>query len=171
MTIPRFNPARMAASCGAPVRGRTDAGWINWTITAGRLRFEGYSREQADRARHWIEERASSAVRYRVTSFKPAFGDAPLTRLRPKRRSPADATPIVQEYLDTYYREWLDVPVPALDGAAPAMPLPSPQCVRGSSTSSSTHGEPESTRPAGSGMPDYDFGWLWTELGLVRPEV
>ena len=38
-----------------------DSRWLGiWTIASGRLRFEGFSREQADRARQWIEERAAS---------------------------------------------------------------------------------------------------------------
>jgi hypothetical protein len=143
-----------------------------WTMGSGRLRFEGYSREQADRARQWIEERASSAIRYRVTSFKPGLGDAPPDRPSPEAEVPSAVTHIVLEHLDKHYREWLDVPVPALDGDTPrhaaARPELRPRVV---DLLKQIENGTARGRAQSSGMPGYDVGWMWTELGLTRPDA
>lgn len=78
---------------------------------------------------------------------------------------PALARQMAHEHLEHHYRETLDQPIPALDGKTPR------QAAR------STEGrkkviewlktiENRSARQTGSPVADYDFSWMWDELGL-----
>ncbi len=75
------------------------------------------------------------------------------------------ARQILRDHMDRHYRETLDAPIPALGGKSPR------QAVRTAAgrekvvdwlkmleNRSAAHGE----GPIG----DYDFGWIWAELGL-----
>ncbi|MEO7270563.1 MAG: SEC-C metal-binding domain-containing protein [Vicinamibacterales bacterium] len=148
-----------------------DGRWLGtWTIASGRLRFEGWSREQADRARQWIEERASSAIRYRITSYRTGLLDAGAAP-PPPEETPEDSARVVWEYLDRYYRQWIDEPVPALDGDTPrraaGLEGSRPKVVDLLKQMENLEAR-GCSRGAGQ---DYDFGWIWTELGLTRPDV
>ena len=78
---------------------------------------------------------------------------------------PEIARQIMRDYLDKHYRETLDAPIPALGGKSPR------QAVRTSAgrkkvidwlkyleNRSATHGD--------GPIAEYDFGWMWGELGL-----
>ena len=151
-------------------KGAGEAGrWLGtWAIVSGRLRFEGWSRKQAVRAREWIEERASSAIRHRVTSYKASLFEGGPEPDRSVEETPAEAAQLVAEYLDRYYRGWIDEPVPALDGDTPrhAATLPA---MRPRVVDLLEQMENLAARGRGrSATSDYDFGWMWTELGLNR---
>ncbi|MBD9529155.1 antitoxin Xre/MbcA/ParS toxin-binding domain-containing protein [Paracoccus sp. PAR01] len=78
---------------------------------------------------------------------------------------PEIARQLLRDYLDKHYRETLDTPIPALGGKSPR------QAVRTAAgrekvidwlkmleNRSAGHGE--------SPIAEYDFGWMWAELGL-----
>ena len=78
---------------------------------------------------------------------------------------PEIARQIMQDHLDQHYRETLDAPIPALGGKSPR------QAVRTAAgrvkvidwlkmleNRSAKHGE--------GPIAEYDFGWMWVELGL-----
>ncbi len=78
---------------------------------------------------------------------------------------PEIARQITQDYLDTHYRETLDAPVPALGGKSPR------QAVRSAAGREKVLEwlkllENRSARHGGSTIGEYDFGWMWAELGL-----
>lgn len=78
---------------------------------------------------------------------------------------PALAQQLAQEYLDRHYRETLDQPIPALDDKTPR------QAVRGAKGKKAVIDwlktvENRSARQTGSPVADYDFSWMWEELGL-----
>ena len=71
----------------------------------------------------------------------------------------------MRDHLDKHYRETLDAPIPALGGKSPR------QAVR---TAVGRHKvidwlkllENRSAGRGGDPIAEYDFGWMWVELGL-----
>ena len=79
--------------------------------------------------------------------------------------SPALARQMAREYLEQHYRDTLDQPIPALDGKTPR------QAVRSTAGRKNVIDwlktiENRSARQTGSPVAEYDFGWMWDELGL-----
>ena len=80
--------------------------------------------------------------------------------------SPAVAAAAMRQFYDQHYREWIDTPLPVLDGRSPK------EAVR------TKDGEDEvvallkrvenmeARRSGASGETPYDFGWLWQQLGI-----
>ncbi|WP_170424923.1 DUF2384 domain-containing protein [Ruegeria arenilitoris] len=78
---------------------------------------------------------------------------------------PALAHQIAHEHLDHHYRDTLDQPIPALDGKTPR------QAARTTAGRKKVIDwlktiENRSARQTGSPVADYDFSWMWDELGL-----
>ncbi len=78
---------------------------------------------------------------------------------------PALAQKIAHEHLDHHYRETLDQPIPALGDKTPH------QAVRNTAGRKKVIDllktiENRSARQTGSPVADYDFSWMWDELGL-----
>jgi hypothetical protein len=66
--------------------------------------------------------------------------------------SPEDERALVRQGLDDHYRRVLDEPIPALGGKSAAW--------------LKTLENHSARRPAGDPLGEYDFGWLWQELGV-----
>ncbi len=83
---------------------------------------------------------------------------------------PQELAQIMSDYLDQHYREALDDAIPALDGKTPR------KCVktrkgREKVTEWLKYLENhESHRASRDGAVAYDFGWMWDELGLEKPD-
>jgi len=81
---------------------------------------------------------------------------------------PDESAGAVRELFDRHYRSWIDRPVPALGNRSPRAAaraaLWKPKLM-----DLLKQLENAAERAARSGRPDYDFGWIWTELGLSRP--
>lgn len=78
---------------------------------------------------------------------------------------PQIARQITHDYLDKHYRETLDAPVPALDGKSPR------QAVRSAVGREKVLEwlkliENRSAQHDDAAIGEYDFGWMWAELGL-----
>jgi hypothetical protein len=144
-----------------------------FVVAPGRLTYEGMSEARAERARTFIADLAGDAVTYRATSVEGA--EQAMARLksargnkRQERRSeiPADVqASVILEYYEKYYREWLDIPVPALGNRTPRraakLKTVRPRLVE---LLKDMEGSAERSRRAGH--PAYDFGWMWGELGI-----
>ncbi len=114
-----------------------------------------------------------------------AAGDllrAPLTTIRTveqmradqRRNGPSDAADeippeiarqLMRDHLDKHYRETLDAPIPALGGKSPRQAVRTPagremviEWLKMLENRSAGHGE--------GPIAEYDFGWMWVELGL-----
>jgi hypothetical protein len=127
-------------------------------------------------------ERAESGRKMLVKALSGLVGP-PLTAIRtvdqamaeseeptPDEVPPDVARQIVHEHLDQHYRETLDQPIPALGGQTPR------QATRGSSGRKKVvawlkHIENSSARDPESPMAEYDFRWMWEELGLLSERV
>ena len=78
---------------------------------------------------------------------------------------PEIARQIMRDHLDKHYRETLDAPIPALGGKSPR------QAVRTEAGRAKLIDwlkllENRSARRGDGPIAEYDFGWMWTELGL-----
>ena len=78
---------------------------------------------------------------------------------------PALARQMAHEHLDHHYRETLDQPIPALDDKTPR------QASRSAAGKKKVINwlksiENRSARQTGSPVAEYDFSWIWDELGL-----
>jgi hypothetical protein len=78
---------------------------------------------------------------------------------------PEMAAQITREYMDRHYRETLDAPVPALGGKSPRQAARTP-AGRKKVIEWLKLIENRSGRNTGSPIAEYDFGWMWAELGL-----
>jgi len=78
---------------------------------------------------------------------------------------PEIARQIMRDHLDKHYRETLDAPIPALGGKSPR------QAVRTAAGQAKVIDwlkllENRSARRGDGPIAEYDFGWMWVELGL-----
>lgn len=81
---------------------------------------------------------------------------------------PEIARQIMRDHLDKHYRETLDAPIPALGGKSPR------QAVRTAAGRQKVVDwlkllENRSAGHDDGPIAEYDFGWMWAELGLERP--
>ena len=142
-----------------------------FVISGRRLTLESTSKERAARGRAWVERVAGSAVAYRATAYETV--DRALERAVPVSREPqvpADVEALLlRELYDRHYRDWLDLPLPALKNRTPraAARLKSLRPVLIDLLKQLENGN---ERQKQKGRPGYDPAWLWQALGLSRPE-
>lgn len=143
--------------------------------TLGRLRIgdgvmelETQSRARATRGRALLEQLAPGAIEFagrREKDMQRALEQQ--RRQRTEAPPPAveemgdEAREMLRRVIDQHYRSWPDHPLPALEGRTPRQ-----------AASSEPHRVVQLLKVLeSSGTPgiDYDFAWLWQELGLQRP--
>ncbi|MDP5218778.1 hypothetical protein Q5Y75_16230 [Ruegeria sp. 2205SS24-7] len=78
---------------------------------------------------------------------------------------PALARQLAHEHLDRHYRDTLDQPIPALGDKTPRQAVRSARGKKDVIDWLKTI-ENRSARQTGSPIAEYDFGWMWEELGL-----
>ena len=76
---------------------------------------------------------------------------------------------VVHEVLERHYRKWLDEALPALGDLTPREAVTDP--VRRSDVIAHLVEAEERTRASSQPMCEFDFEFLWTELGLSRDEA
>jgi hypothetical protein len=79
---------------------------------------ETNSIERADRLRATLEQHAGSLIRHRIREH-PSHAVEKRSRTRLPELPDADREALVAEFIDRYYREWLDTPIPALGNRTP----------------------------------------------------
>ena len=79
--------------------------------------------------------------------------------------SPEIARQIVQEHMDQHYRETLNAPLPALGGKSPYQAVRS-KAGRAKVVDWLKTLENNSAKHRNDAIEEYDFGWMWAELGL-----
>ena len=143
-------------------------------LREGRLVVETLSAERAAAARELVERAAGDAVAHKATTHE--HPEAALRRGarpdEPVREIPPDlAFELSQEHCARYYREWLDMEVPALEGMTPRAASRSP-AMRGRLVDLLKDFEQLYERELEIGQPGFDPWWLWGELGLAsEPEA
>lgn len=130
------------------------------------------SKERAARGEAMIMAAAGDLLRPPLTTIQTV---EQAMRDRDARGAPMDAAEIppevarqiMQDHLDRHYRDTLDQPIPVLGGKSPR------QAVRSASGRRKVvdwlkYLENSSARTKGSSLADYDFRWMWEELGLAE---
>jgi hypothetical protein len=79
---------------------------------------------------------------------------------------PEDLRRITHEVLDRQYRRTLGEPVPMLDGKSPRQAVRSAKGRIAVANWLKGFEQNSARRPPGDPMRDYNFGWMWDELGL-----
>jgi SEC-C motif len=146
-------------------------GFGTFVLARGRVVLETMSRQRAERGRALLEAAAGPTIVYRATSSESV--QRALER-RPARRArledevpPAAAAEIVQAFYERHYRGWLDEPLPALAGRTPREAA-RVKSARPKVIALLKDMENHSARERLEGRPAYDFGWMWSQLGLER---
>ena len=144
----------------------------NIELTGDALSLTANSRARAERGQALLAPLLEGLVRAPLTAIQTVER---MMASRPDRRpSPADDLPpdvqasIVHETLDSHYRAALDQPIGMLGGKTPRA------CARTKTGREKVAAwlkflEGGSSRRQGAGDPmgSYDFGWMWTELGIA----
>lgn len=138
-----------------------------------RLVLEVTSRKRAERGRRLIERAAEGALRHRATRYESVPQALKRQRTKAPREAPEVvppeiAAPFIREYKERHYKTWPDEPLPALDGRT-AREAARLKTLRPRLVDLLKEMENMETRAARPENPAYDFGWMWTELGLERP--
>jgi hypothetical protein len=150
---------------GATVLGNVELAGDAASLTAN-------SRARAERGQALLTPLLGGLVRTPLTEIQTVER---MMASRPDRRPPpADELPpdvqasIVHEAMDSHYRATLDQPIGMLGGKTPRA------CARTKAGRQKVAAwlkflESESGRKRGAGDPlgSYDFGWMWTELGIA----
>ena len=80
---------------------------------------------------------------------------------------PEIARQITQDYMDRHYFETLDTPLPMLGGKYPRQAARS-VAGREKVVEWLKYLESSNARREGGTSAEYDFGWMWAEIGLER---
>jgi hypothetical protein len=84
----------------------------------------------------------------------------------PEGMDPEDLRRITHEVLDRQYRRTLGEPVPMLDGKSPRQAVRSAKGRIAVANWLKGFEQNSARRPPGDPMRDYNFGWIWDELGI-----
>ena len=145
-----------------------------WSFEANRVIFEAASQERAARGRAWLERLVGNAVRYRATALETLEQTMEELRRQPQsrrlepREERGEDIGAVRQLFDRHYQAWLDRPVAALGNRTPRAAAQT-KLWRPRLIDLLKQLENGAERASLSGRPPYDFGWLWTELGIQRP--
>jgi len=148
-------------------------------LEPGRLTVEVNSRERAAAAERLIEERLGASARLRATLHEPLETALREAAADPGREGKARAAaeeqarlmaehpelgPALLEWTTSYYRRWLDMPIPALGGQTPRAAAQTEDGRARVRALVDDLERMESRRPAHT--PRMDVGWMRRELGI-----
>jgi hypothetical protein len=135
------------------------------------LVFTTNSRQRMERGLHALQKALGNKVGPAMTSYEqmdlnaiPVSGGAPATEST--MPSPDEQHGMILAILDRHYRETLRMPIPALGNKTPAQAV---KTKAGREKTIAWLKDLERSTAQGAahrGMPVYDFGWMWEELGL-----
>ncbi|MEW6745960.1 MAG: hypothetical protein AB1486_24740 [Planctomycetota bacterium] len=168
-----------AWSWSGPSKSRGDVTLASLELDAAVLTVEANSVERGTRARDLIERLAGTAIRHRETTHEDVrhqvmeeatarmLGQSNLSEQPDADELDPDINEaLMLQYYSTHYRNWVDEPVPALDGQTP----------REAAKSSDLRPRVEELirdlermyeQALKCGEPAYDPSWMWEELELA----
>ena len=133
-----------------------------------RLSLEVNSTPRAERGRAMLEPALVGLVgsplteRTDLEQMLAAEGPPP----KPSGLTQEDERALLRQTLDDHYRNILDQPIPALGGKSPHAAAKTPKGRQKVVTWLKTLENHSAKRPAGDPMGEYDFRWMWRELGV-----
>jgi len=87
---------------------------------------------------------------------------------KPSGLSPEDERALVHQGLDDHYRRVLDEPIPALGGKSPRAAAKTPKGREKLAAWLKMLENHSARHAAGDSIREYDFGWMWHELGIKQ---
>ena len=155
----------------APDTGRTIHG--NLTLSAKILEARVNSEARCSRLRSLLAPGLAGLVSEplieRMTPEQAMAEVGPATsspQAIPEGMDAEDLRRITHEVLDRQYRKTLDDPVPMLGGKSPRQAVRSAKGRMAVASWLKGFEQSSARRPPGDPMRDYDFGWMWDELGI-----
>jgi hypothetical protein len=138
------------------------------TLKGRRLSLEVNSMARAERGRALLEPVLTGLVRPPLTERTDLEQMLATERPapRPSGLPPEDKRALIRQGLEDHYRHILDQPIPALGNKSPRAAAKTPkgrEKVVAWLKSLENH---SARRPAGDPIGEYDFGWMWRELGV-----
>ena len=152
-----------------------DAGLValaNVTLSEKQLELSGNSRRRIERARAFIEPLIAGLIgepEVAIRSVEDVMAEKRDAPGSPRRRSVPKRVEreVTQRFLDTYYRNWLDDKIPALDGKSPREAARD-FAGREQLVALLKELENREARRAIDTRAGYDARWLWRELGIEQ---
>ncbi|RYH06606.1 hypothetical protein [Tropicimonas sp. IMCC6043] len=158
-----------AMALDSSMDGQTVLGYLE--LKGKALTLSVNSAERAERGRAMLMNALGDLVKSPLTSIRTVEQEMAEREEAPADEIPPDiARQIVHEHLDRHYRDTLDQPIPSLGGKTPR------QAVRSAAGRKKViawlkHIENSSARNTESPMAEYDFQWMWEELGVLDTRV
>ena len=133
-----------------------------------RLSLEANSVARAERGRALLEPVLAGLVGQplaeRVDLERMLAAERPPPE--PSGLSPEEERALVHQGLDDHYRRVLDEPIPALGGKSPRAAAKTAKGREKVAAWLKMLENHSARRPAGDPLGEYDFGWMWQELGV-----
>ncbi|WP_043361332.1 hypothetical protein [Belnapia sp. F-4-1] len=85
---------------------------------------------------------------------------------KPSGLSPEEERALIHQSLEDHYRHILDQPIPSLGGKSPRAAAKTPKGREKVVAWLKTLENHSAKRPTGDPIGEYDFGWMWRELGV-----
>ena len=170
--IERRPTRKVAASAGIMLESQVEGGTVlaGLEIKGRALLVSANSPTRAARVEALVMEIAADLVKPPLTTIRTveqlmAEREARPTPSGADEIPPKIAKQVTHDYMDNHYREALDAPLPALSGKSPR------QAVRSAVGRAKVIEwlkllENRSARQDDGPIAEYDFGWMWAELGL-----
>ncbi len=148
--------------------GRTVLGHLE--LKGKSLLINVNSSARADRVRELVMKAAGEHLKQPLTTIRTveqmmAEEQDDLDLEDPDEIPPEIARQIVQEHMNQHYRETLNAPIPALGAKSPRQAVRS-KAGRAKVVDWLKTLENNSAKHRNDAIEDYDFGWMWAELGL-----
>ncbi|MBK1660260.1 hypothetical protein [Paracraurococcus ruber] len=137
-------------------------------LNGRRLFLEANSTARAERGRAMLKPALSGLVgpplieRTDLEQMLAAERPPP----EPSGLSPNDERALIRQTLEDHYRNIIDQPIPSLGGKTPRAAAKSPKGREKVVAWLKTLENHSAKRPAGDPIGEYDFGWMWRELGV-----
>jgi hypothetical protein len=138
------------------------------TLKGRRLSLEVNSTARAERGRTLLEPVLAGLVGPPLTERTDLEQMLAAERPPPKLSglSPEEERALIHQGIDDHYRGLLDQPIPALGGKSPRTAAKTPKGREKVAAWLKILENHSAKRPAGDPIGEYDFGWMWQELGV-----
>ena len=140
----------------------------------GALTFSTNSLARKERGNEILKEALGDLIGTGLTSLTNVQDALDRARETPSTRKaatddvpPEVAADVTRQFLDQHYREWISMPLPALDGLSPKEAVRTKRGEDDVVALLKTAENMEARRSKKTGLPPHDFSWLWEDLGIA----
>ena len=127
----------------------------------------------ADEGRHWFESLVGSAATFIIRDFSDPKGllsnPFPSKRAAPAQASnipPEVMTQVINDHMRSFYADWADSPLPALDDQSPREAIETPEGLEQVKFLLHTYEHGEAAQAKQQNRQAVSFDFLWDDLGI-----